>query len=126
MKHVTALAVKFIIIAVVLQIILGLYTNLAVQQILIMSLAVTAATYLTGDLLILYVFDNATAAVADAGMCWLIVYLGNYIWPAGNISLISALTAAAVTGIGEVFLHRYVEDYILHTVPDDPDADIAG
>ncbi|HML36338.1 MAG TPA: DUF2512 family protein [Bacillota bacterium] len=112
MKHIIALTVKFVMTAVVAEIILGLYSNLSMREILLISLAITGITYLIGDLLILYVLSNAAAAVGDAGMCWLIIYLSNYIWPDRTVSLISALAAAVIIGIGEIFIHAYVERYI--------------
>ena len=112
MKHIIALTVKFVMTAVVAEIILGLYSNLSMREILLISLAITGITYLIGDLLILYVLSNAAAAVGDAGMCWLIIYLSNYIWPDRTVSLISALAAAVIIGIGEIFIHAYVEKYI--------------
>lgn len=124
MKHLTALVVKFVLTAVVTEIILGMYSDLSIREILLVSLAITAITYLISDLLILYVFNNTVAAVADAGLCWMIIYLGNYMWPGRDIPLLSALAAAAVIGIGEVFLHMYVETNILHRTPEDRDADI--
>lgn len=126
MKHMTALIIKFIIVAVVLVIILGVFTNLSTRQILFVSLAITAVTYLIGDLLILTVFNNAVAAVADAGMCWLIIYLSNYVWTDRSVSLLSALSAAVLIGIGEIFLHIYIEKNILHHPPRDPNAGTVG
>ena len=113
MKHVIALLIKFILAAVVSEIILGIFTDLSPAEILALSLIITAVTYPVGDLLILSVFNNTVAAVADAGMCWLIIYLGNYFWPARNVSLLSALSAAVVIGIGEIFFHMYMERQIL-------------
>ncbi|HWQ73718.1 MAG TPA: DUF2512 family protein [Syntrophomonas sp.] len=124
MKHLTVLVIKFVLAAVVTEIILGMYSNLSIREILLVSLAITVITYLIGDLLILYVFNNTVAAVADAGLCWLIIYLSNYMWPGRDVPLLSALSAAVVIGVGEVFLHMYVENNILHHGPDDRDADV--
>lgn len=60
-------------IALASVIILGIYTNLGIGRILLLSLVITATTYLIGDLLIFSLFNNATAAVGDAGLCWLII-----------------------------------------------------
>lgn len=116
MRHLTALVMKFTMTAVVTEIVLGIFTNLRIAQILLIALAITGITYLIGDLLILYVLDNAVAAVGDAGMCWLIIYLSNYIWPERTVSLMSALAAAVIIGIGEVFLHVYIEKYIFKKI----------
>ncbi len=124
MKHMTALVIKFVIIAVVSELILGIFTNLSIREILLVSLTITVVTYFIGDLLILSVFNNTIAAVADAGLCWLIIYLSNYVWPVRSISLLSALSAAVVIGIGEIFLHMYIEKNILHQTPKGRDASI--
>lgn len=124
MKHLTALTIKFVLAAVVTDIILGMYSDLSIRQILLVSLAITAITYPIGDLLTLYLFNNTVAAVADAGLCWMILYLANYMWPDRDVPLLTALAAAAVIGIGEVFLHMYVENNILRRGTEDRDADI--
>lgn len=108
MRHLTALVMKFAMTAVVTQIVLGIFTNLRIAQILLVALAITAITYLMGDLLILAVFNNAVAAVADAGMCWLIIYLSGYVWPDRTVPLLSALSAAVIVGVGEILLHLYI------------------
>ena len=108
MRHLTALVMKFAMTAVVTQIVLGIFTDLRIVQILLVALTITAITYLIGDLLILSVFNNAVAAVADTGMCWLIIYLSGYVWPDRTVPLLSALSAAAIIGIGEVLLHLYI------------------
>ncbi|HYE67280.1 MAG TPA: DUF2512 family protein [Anaerovoracaceae bacterium] len=124
MKHITALVIKFVIITVVSEIILGIFTNLSIGEILLVSLTITVITYIIGDLLILSVFNNTVAAVGDAGLCWLIIYLSNYVWPIRSVSLLSALSAAVIIGIGEIFLHMYIEENILHQTPKDRDASI--
>ena len=123
MKHGIAVILKFMIVAVVSEIILGIFTDMEAGNILLVSLVITLIAYPIADLLILYVFNNTTAAVADAGMCWLMIYLCSYVWPEGNVSLLDALSAAAVIGIGEIFLHKYIENNILNRTPTDPDSD---
>lgn len=124
MKHINALVVKFVMVAVISELVLGVFTNLSIRQILLISLVITAATYLIADLLTLFLFNNTTAAVADAGMCWLIIYLANYVWPARTVPLLSALSAAVIIAIGEVFLHIYIEKNILQQTPKDRYASI--
>jgi hypothetical protein len=108
MRHLTALVMKYAMTAVVTQIVLGIFTNLRIVQILLIALVITVITYLIGDLLILSVFNNTVAAIADAGMCWLIIYLSGYVWPDRTVPLLSALSAAVIIGIGEILLHLYI------------------
>lgn len=108
MKHVYALLIKFIMVAVVLEIILGVMTDLAFTEILYVSVAVTVLAYVIGDLLILAASNNTVATLADAGLALFIIYMFNYIWPARTISFTDALVAAVVIGVGEWFFHKYV------------------
>lgn len=124
MNHMTALVIKFVIVSVVSEIILGTFTNLSIGEILLVSLTITMVTYPIADLLILFVFNNTIAAIADAGLCWLIIFLSNYVWPIRSVSLLSALSAAVIIGVGEIFLHMYIEENILHHTPKDRDASI--
>jgi hypothetical protein len=124
MNHINTLVIKYVVTALISEIVLGTFTDLSITEILLTSLVITVITYLIGDLLILSVFNNTIAAVADAGMCWLIIYLCNYVWPIRNISLLSALSAAVIIGIGEIFIHMYIEKNILQQTPKDRDASI--
>jgi Protein of unknown function (DUF2512). len=124
MKHIAALIAKFLMVAAVLLIVLRIFSDLNMKEILLLSLAVTVITYPVGDLLILSVFNNTVAAVADAGMCWLIVYLSNYIWTFGIVSLLGGLLAAVFVGIGEIFLHIYIEKNIFRHKPSGRDIHI--
>ena len=113
MKHITALIIKFVMIAIVLEIILGISTNLTYTQILYVSLTVTAISYILGDLIILPASNNTVATIADAGIALLTIYMFNYFWTYAWISPGTALFAAVILGAGEWFFHKYVEDKVL-------------
>lgn len=113
MKHISALLIKFIMIAVVLTIILGIMTDLPFGNIPILSVSVTVITYVIGDLLILSVANNTVTTIADIGIAFLAIYLYNILINADLISGWVALVAAAVIGVGEWFFHKYVADRIL-------------
>jgi hypothetical protein len=113
MKHVKALLLKFVMIAVVLEIVLNMLTNLTFGDILYISAAVTILAYIIGDLLILPVTNNTVATVADAGLALATIYLFNFIWGISEISFIDALISAAVLGVGEWFFHKYVSSNVL-------------
>lgn len=108
MKHVYALLIKFVMVAVVLEVILSMLTDLTFSEILYVSATVTVLAYVIGDLLILAASNNTIATIADAGLAAFIIYMFNYIWELREISLSDALIAAVVIGIGEWFFHKYV------------------
>ncbi len=109
MKHITSLLIKVVMIAVVLEVVLGLLTNLTFTQILYVSLAVTIVAYLIGDMVVLPMANNNTiATVADIGLSLVTIYLFNYAWTNRHISITDALIAAVVIGVGEWVFHKYV------------------
>ncbi len=112
MKHVYALLVKFAVVAVVLEIILGFLTNLNFVEILYVALTVTLVAYVIGDLLILPISNNTVATLADAGLAVFIVYIYNYIWVDSIITFATALIAGAVIGLAEWFFHKYVARHV--------------
>ena len=112
MKHVTAIIIKFIMVAVVLEIVLGLLTNLTFTDIIYVSAAVTILAYIIGDLLILPASNNTVATVADAGLALFTIYMFNYLWNNRIISFSDALIAAVVIGIGEWIFHKYLANNV--------------
>lgn len=111
MKHVIALVVKFILVAVILEIVLNIMTALDFGQILTISLAVTIASYFTGDLIILPVFGNLVASVSDMGLTLIILHLFN--WSGyGVIDLVDSVAAAVITGIGELLFHSFTRTFL--------------
>ena len=78
MKHIGAILIKFIMTAVILEIVLQLVTALNWVEILTISVAVTVIAYLIGDLLILAISNNIVATIADAALAFVILYFYNY------------------------------------------------
>ncbi|NLL38080.1 MAG: DUF2512 family protein [Clostridiales bacterium] len=111
MKHVIALAAKFILIAVILEIVLNIMTALSFWQILMISLAVTVASYIIGDLIVLPAFGNMIASITDIGLALIIIHLFN--WSGyGVIDLVDCVVAAVVTGIGELLFHSFIHAFL--------------
>lgn len=108
MKHVIALILKFAMIAIVLEVVLGYLTNLSVINILYIALAVTVIAYLVGDLFILDKTNNTIASLADTGLALLVIWGFNYMFPDAAITFTDALISAAVLAAGEWFYHKYV------------------
>jgi hypothetical protein len=105
--------VKFILIAIILEIVMNLLTPLLFGQILWISLAVTVISYLVGDLLILSISNNTIATLADVGIAWIVIYMFNSWSYYGSISVTNALISAICVGIGEWFFHKYIAKTVL-------------
>lgn len=108
MKHILALLIKFAMIAIVLEVVLGYLTDLSAENILYVALAVTALAYVVGDLFILDKTNNTIATIADAGLALITILAFNWIIPDADISFSDALVAAAALAVGEWLFHKYV------------------
>ncbi|WLD94648.1 YndM family protein [Alkalihalobacillus sp. AL-G] len=120
MKHLRALLIKFIMVTAVLYIVLGLVYGVTFGDILGISLFVTVAAYLIGDLFILPRYGNAVATLADFGLAYLGIWLvgGAFIEVDFPLGLASFYATIGIV-VGEWFFHKYMLSQIL---PDeDPD-----
>jgi Protein of unknown function (DUF2512). len=108
MKHVIAVIIKFVMASVILEIVLSFLTVLTFGQILMISLAVTAVSYIIGDLLVLSFSNNTVATLADALLAFAVIFLFNYRYGIGIISYTNAIIASVVLAVGEWFFHKYV------------------
>jgi hypothetical protein len=108
MKHISAIILKFLMVAVVLEIALTLLTVLSFTDILVISLTVTVAAYLIGDLLILAYSNNTVATVSDVVLTFATIYLFNYWSDFGPISFTDALICSVLVGAGEWIFHKYI------------------
>lgn len=108
-KHLVPIFIKFIMTAIVLEIVLLLFSDLSFLNILGLSLILTLIAYIIGDMVILPITNNAVATVVDIGLTLAIIYLFNYLWNTGNIPFFSAIIAGAMIGGGEWFFHKIVD-----------------
>jgi len=114
MKHVTALIIKFVMVAVILEVTFFILTNLNITEVLYLSALVTIVAYVLGDLIILPVSNNTIATIADMGLVVATIYFYNYLLRTTDIiSFTDALVPAVIIGLGEWFFHRYVASSIL-------------
>lgn len=109
MKHMKALAIKLLATITVLAIILGVFYGVSIMNFLIISVLLTAISYVIGDLFLLPRLENWGAVLADYGLSFFsILFLGHYLF-AYTIPL---LTAAGVTSLfvagTEYFFHQYM------------------
>jgi hypothetical protein len=96
-------------VAVVLEVLMYLLTDLSFRDILAVSLAVALVSYLIGDLLVLSVSNNFVATLTDIILACLTIYIFNFAAGFGRVNFIDALICAAVLAVGEWIFHRYME-----------------
>ncbi|PGK43415.1 hypothetical protein CN907_07845 [Bacillus anthracis] len=116
MKHFVALLIKYTAITAVLLIILSIFKGISIPKVLLISLLLTGAAYLIGDLFILPKYGNMIATMADFGLSffgiWLLTSLFTNLDVTRNIGLSSFIAALIIGGI-EVFFHIYMQKLVL-------------
>ena len=109
MKHISALVVKFLMTAFILEVSLLLLSDLSFGRILFLSLIVTFISYLVGDMVLLPATNNAVATIADMILNTIIIYLFNFIWNINEITFIASLISGILLGIGEFYFHKIID-----------------
>lgn len=108
MRHVIAFSIKFLSTLIVLGIILGLFFNYSILDVLTISIVISAVGYLLGDLFLYRRSNNLTATIADFGMAFLVVwFMSMNLTYEDDLLSVSLLVAAGVT-VYEYFYHRIV------------------
>lgn len=117
MKHIVALLIKYTAITAVLLIMLSIFKGISIPKVLLISLFLTGAAYLIGDLFILPKYGNMIATIADLGLSffgiWLLISLFTDLDATRNIG-VSSFIAALIIGGTEVFFHIYMKRLVLH------------
>lgn len=114
MNHVKALLIKFVMCLVVVWLILGVFYNINFGHVLTLSVILTVASYMIGDLYLLERIENWGATISDFLLAFAVIWLY-------SVNLIEVnfpvLTAAGLTSLilafGEWFYHKYVDRQIL-------------
>ncbi|MET7021376.1 YndM family protein [Bacillus mycoides] len=117
MKHLVALLIKYTAISAVLLVILGIFQDISIPRVLFISLIISGAAYIIGDLFILPRYGNTIATIADFGLSflgiWVLTYLLTGLDSTRNIGF-SAFWAALLISMAEVFFHIYMKKVVLH------------
>ncbi|MFP7477539.1 YndM family protein [Terribacillus saccharophilus] len=126
MKHVKALVIKFIMILAVLWIVFTLMFDTAFSDTLLMSIVLTVAAYVIGDLMVLrkagdrdksdgdFKKRNIIATISDAVLTFIVLWvLGEALLSPDNNVVLASLIATVVIGIVEWFFHRYVNNKVI-------------
>ncbi|HLR09360.1 MAG TPA: YndM family protein [Bacillota bacterium] len=108
MKHLKILGIKFVVIAVTVLSIFGVFNDIGLGNLLWISLFTTIITYLIGDLFVFRQLGNVIATLADFGLVFAILWLlGSLFIGTGFPIITTALTAAFFIACVEPFIHHY-------------------
>ncbi len=113
MKHVKAMAIKFVSSLVLLSLILGLLYDMSFGNIFLITLVLGVAAYLIGDLLILPRTNNTIATIADFGLAFLIIWLMSESLTYGDNHFSMSLIAALGVALFEYMFHKYVANNVI-------------
>jgi hypothetical protein len=116
MAHIKALAIKGIMTLIILYLVLGLGFNFTFGDALLMTIVLGAVSYFTGDLYVLSKWNNITAALADFGLAFLVVWLVGMplsMGISGGKLAFAALISAIIIAVAEYFFHFYINSRFL-------------
>jgi hypothetical protein len=120
LDHLKAIAIKFVMVAVVLGVILTGIFGVEVSDMLTVSVVLTLGAYILGDLMIFKRVNgeqkkrNTIATLSDAALAFIILwFMGTAMFPDTNVVLAS-LISAIVLAAGEWFFHKYLDNEIFN------------
>jgi hypothetical protein len=121
MKHVKALAIKFVACLVLLYIILGMVYGMTFGDVFMISLILGIASYIIGDLLILPRTNNTIATIADFGLAYIVIWLmsDNLTYLDGDNLFTMSLISSLGVALFEYFFHKYVSNNITNETKSD-------
>ena len=118
MNHAKALIIKFVMITAVLLIILTWIFDVSFVDTLLISLALTALSYMMGDLLIFLnagkpsdqLTRNSIATFIDFVVAFLVIWFVGQLLTGSTAELVApALVSALIITAGEWFFHKYMD-----------------
>jgi len=99
----------------ILWVILGGFYGIGFGHIFLLNIMITGVSFILGDLYVLPKFENWGATIADFLLVLAIVWLyGNYIIPQLFPVLSVATLSALLIGVGEYFIHKYIDRLLFH------------
>ncbi|WP_106495858.1 YndM family protein [Lentibacillus sp. Marseille-P4043] len=111
MDHLKALGIKFIVIAITVFSIFGIFYNATLVNMFWISLLVTGISYLIGDMFILRKFGNVAATIADFPLTFLSLWALGSLFIEGSLPMITlSLLGAFFITICEPFIHAYIDE----------------
>lgn len=108
MKHLRAIAVKFLTSLVLLYIILGLMYDMSLTNVFLISLVLGLASYIIGDLFLLPRTNNTIATLADFSLAFMVIWILGESLTYGDSLIVASLISAAGIALFEYFFHKSI------------------
>jgi uncharacterized BrkB/YihY/UPF0761 family membrane protein len=114
MRHLTAMAIKFISSLVLLYVILGLFFGMSFTNVFLITLALGIISYILGDMMILPRTSNTLATLADFGLAFLLIWIMSQNLTDGDNTFWPSLIAALGVTLFEYFFHKYINKNVVN------------
>src|SRR5690554_1155375 len=113
MKHIKALAIKFISCLALLYVILGLFYGMSFGNVFLISFVLGVAAYILGDLFLLPRTSNMIATATDFGLAFVIIWLmsRNMLFRDNIFPMV--FIASLGVAVFEYFFHQYIESQMI-------------
>ncbi|HBC94519.1 MAG TPA: hypothetical protein DCZ10_16860 [Pelotomaculum sp.] len=119
-RHVTALLIKFIMIAIISIVLLPLFSQITAIQAFVIALVLTIVAYFAGDLWILQRYGNVYTTIADVVIAVLVIGIADQILHyTMTITGAGWIITLALLAFGEWYFHKYLI-IPMKTVDDEP------
>ncbi|WP_017797553.1 YndM family protein [Oceanobacillus kimchii] len=116
MKYVSAFLLKFILLFVTLWIILGLFFNVSLSDIITTSIILAVIAF-AGDMFILPKIGNVAAAVSDFALAYIGIWIiGTFLFEGTAPIMTAAFISAFFISITELLYHRYLRNFVFDNV----------
>lgn len=113
MNHVKAFAIKFISSFVLLYIILGMFYEMSFGDVFLISLVLSVAAYIIGDLVVLPRTNNMVATIVDFGLAMMVIWLFVENLTAYENTFTMSLIASLGVALFEYMFHKYVSSNVI-------------
>jgi hypothetical protein len=110
--HVKALILKLIMVSLVFLIVLSGFNGYPAVDVVLLSLAVTAVSYVVGDLLILRNSNNLVATISDLALVMVLIWLMSIPLLGGGVPFGLVFLTAVIIAAGEWVLHLYMTNVV--------------
>ncbi|WP_163538638.1 YndM family protein [Gracilibacillus sp. YIM 98692] len=112
MIHWKTLGIKFIVTAIVVYSIFGIFYNASLINLFWTSVVITGVSYLIGDLLIFRNFGNTVATIADFPLAFFMLWAIAAFLFGNNLQIIGVSAFAAFfLALCEPFIHQYIKEH---------------
>lgn len=120
-RHAKAIGIKFIIVSIVIFSLFGIFYNVSLAKLFMMSVIVTGVAYVLGDLFMYPRFGNFLATLSDFALAFGSVWVLSYALIGMSMPLtLASLAAAYFIATTEPLFHTYMKEKVLQ-IEEDPE-----